>query len=116
MAGFGAYRDAVDIDQETSVPGEPVPDYSGAPLYADVPCDIRVISGDETYRGRQLEAHINAVVEMHALPGILPSMRLSVTAGHMVGRTLNIQHVRPVDLERGRLPKVELYCREVASV
>lgn len=116
MAGFGAYRDMVDVQQDSSSDGTATPDYSGTPLYQDVPCNVHVISGDETYRGRQLEAHINAVVEMHLLPNITPSMRLSVVAGHMNGRTLNVAYVRPVDMERGRIPKLELYCRELTSV
>lgn len=112
----GRFRDMVNVQQDSSAAGNPVEDFSGTALYESVPCDIRVISGDETYRGRQLEAHISAVVEMQYLENITPKMRLSVTGGIMNGRTLNIVEVRPVDLDRGRAPKLELYCRELTSV
>lgn len=112
----GRFRDVVDIQQDGSAEGSPTPSYSGAPLYESVPCKIKPISGDESYRGRQLEAHLSAVVEMQYLEGVLPTMRLYVRAGIMAGRTLNIVHVRPLDLDRGRAPKLELYCRELVAV
>lgn len=111
---FGQLRDIVDIQQDTSADGASAEDFSGDPLFADVPCKITLIGGDESYRGRQLEAHVSAVVEMHDLPGIKPTMRLDVTGGFCDGRVFNIQSVRPKDYD-GRVPMLELYCRELTD-
>ena len=113
----GRFRDMVTIQRDSSAAGSPQEDFTGAALYEHVPCDIKVISGDESYRGRQLEAHISAVVEMQYLENVTPKMRLSVEGGMMNGRTLNVVEVRPMDLDgKGRAPKLELYCRELTSV
>lgn len=112
----GQLRDMVDIQQDASADGDPSPDYTGTALYEDVPCNIQIVGGDETYRGRQLEAKTAAVVELHYMTGVLPNMRLYVTGGFLSGRTFNITNVRPKDLGPGKPKMLELYCREVQSL
>lgn len=109
------FRDLVNVQQDSSAAGNPVPDYSGSALYSDVACDITTVAGDETYRGRQLEAHVSHVVLMQYMPSVTPKMRLLVTGGILSGSVLNIVSVRPKDYD-GRAPKLELYCKELAVV
>lgn len=108
----GTYRDLITIEREVSADGEPVPDYSGGDLYTSVPCDIVTTGGDETYRGRQLEAHLSHVITMQYLPNITPRMRVTITGGTLAGRTIHIAYVRPIDVQNGMSRKLELYCRE----
>ena len=110
----GLYRDQVDIQQDSSAAGAPVPVYTGGAKYAKVPCDIVTVSGDETFRGKQLEAHLSHVVEMQYMPDVDATMRLSVTGGTLTGRTLEIVQVRPLDFN-GRMRKLQLYCLETPS-
>ena len=108
------FRDMVDIQQDQSADGSPQEDFSGTPFLARVPCEIKTISGDETFRGRQLTANTNHVVTMPHYPGIRTRMRL-LCRGRLDGRILNITDVRELDLdERGRRRLVELYCSEAS--
>lgn len=109
-----SYRDTVTIQQDSSTGGTAEPDYSGAALMSGVPCEIRTIGGDSTYRGRMLEARTTHVVEMQYLSGVTPTMRLSATGGIHSGRVMNIASVRVVE-RNGRARKLELYCEELAG-
>ena len=110
----GMYRDMVTIKVEDSADGNPQPEF-GTTLYADVPCQIEATSGNETYRGRQLEAHVDYVVTMHHIEEVKPDMRLEVLDGIYSGRLLNVSHVLP-QLFRGRALTMDLYCRELVVV
>lgn len=110
-----AYRDMVDIQRDTSADGNPIPEHVTA-LYRAVPCQITTTAGDETFRGRQLEARTSHVIECHYLRGILPSMRAVVRGGLYEGRTLNITAVKPLDQTRGQVAKLWLYCDELNEV
>lgn len=112
----GLMRDMVDIEKDVSADGTPIPDYSGADLWKSVPCDIVPTGGDETYKGRQLEARTAYVVTLQYIDGVLPNMRLRVTGGLYAGRLLNIANVRPIDVARGQTRKLELYCDEVVAL
>lgn len=105
------YRDTVTIERDSSPGGTEVPDYSGNPLIAGMPCRIQTISGDSTYRGRMLEAHTSHVVEMQWLDDVTPTCRLSVTGGIHAGALLNIVSTRPLE-GGGRARKLEIYCTE----
>ena len=108
------YRDMVNIQKDASAEGQLDPSYT-ATLYAKVPCKVVIVSGDETYRGRQLEPHLSHVVELFYMNGIKPDMRLKVIGGTTVGSTLNIAYVKVLDHD-GRKKKLELYCRELVAV
>ena len=108
----GKFRDMVDIERSSEASGDPVPDYSGVDLYKDVPCDITMVVGAETFRGRGIEATATHVVELQYLPNITPSMRLRVRHGINAGRILNIRAVRNVDQDNGRVQKLALDCAE----
>lgn len=106
-----AFNDRVNIEDDVAT-GD-----NNAEVFGDsvtgIPCTIVTVSGDETYRGRQLEPHISHVVEMRFRSGISAAMRLVAAGGIYNGRTLNIVSVRPV--RRSNVPYLELYCRELAS-
>ena len=105
------FRDRATIEQDSSAGDTAVPDYSGTPFLVDYPCRITTIGGDETYRGRMLEAHLTHVVEGHYYEGITPSMRLNVTGGRHTGNYLNIVYTKLVE-QPGLPPMWELQCRE----
>lgn len=107
----GLYRDLVNIKVEDSADGSPLPGYDTV-LYSYVPCQIEATSGNESFRGRQLEAHVDYVVTMHYLEDLKPNMRLEVQGGIYDGRLLNIANVLPQTF-RGRALTMDLYCREL---
>lgn len=112
IAKAGHLRELCDIWQEDGDTNTPQPTY-GTIFMRDVPCQISSVSGDESFRGRQLEAGVSYVVECHRLTGITPDMRLEVTGGAYSGRYLNIAHVRDMTAE-GVPWRMQLYCRELA--
>jgi head-tail adaptor len=62
-------------------------------------------------RGRQVEAHIQAVVRMRHRTTITSEMRLVVLSGPNSGKTLNIASVFTVDRRGlGAVPELELHC------
>lgn len=109
----GNLRELADIEDDAAPAGASDPSYSKI-KYQGVPCRVEIVSGDETYRGRQLESHLSHVVEMQRLPGIKPDMRLNMTGGNYAGRKLNIVYVRDLTGD-GPLQRQQLYCRELAA-
>ena len=110
----GTYRDLADIKTDASSEGASEAVYSGT-LMANVPCKIEATSGNETYRGRQLEAHVDYVVEMHNIPGLKPDMRLNIVGGQYAGSVLNVTHVLP-SVFRGRALTLDVYCKELVRL
>lgn len=109
-----SYRDIVDILPDSSTGDAPQPSYTTT-LYRDVPCEIRAVGGGERYRGRQIEAGIDYVVEMHALDQFTnPRAILYVKGGPFVGRTLNVTRILPSVFD-GRAPKMVIDCKELVS-
>jgi len=114
---IGQYRERVRIEQDNSAAGDPDPDYTGTPLAADVPCKIISVSGEETFRGRQLDPSVNYVVEMWQMDGVTPDMRVAVTSGGVyVGNTLDIRWVKQIPYSNGKPAQTWLYCTELVSV
>lgn len=107
------FPDRADIQQDSSADGEDE-DFSGEPFKKNVPGKLIDTAGDETFRGRQIEAHITSVYECRYFPGVVPTMRLKMTAGIFKGRIVNIQYVKVIR-EPGKLPKQWLYCKEKAD-
>ncbi len=110
----GRLRDRVTIQRDSSNPDSPEPDYTGAPLVTDWPCEIAAVKGYERWRGRQIEAHIDYVVTGRKLPGVKSSMRGTVTYGDFTGRILNIESERIVRGTQGI--RHELDCTELAEM
>lgn len=108
------YTDHVTIQQDSSTDDNPAADYTGAAFATDIPCRVLDVKGQETYRGNQLAAHSDYVVEMWQVEGVTPTMRLVVAGGVHDGKTLNIKHVR--DMHKDSQPaQTILFCRELDS-
>lgn len=112
MFKVGKLREVATIERDEADDGDQQPDYQT--WKQGVPCSIATVSGDETYRGRQLEAHLTHVVELHRIPGLEANMRLRVTGGHFAGRYLNIAYVRDL-IEDATPVRTQLYCRELET-
>jgi len=104
----------ITITPDSSAAGDNDPNYRGAAAVKNKTAWITAISGDETYRGRQLMANVDYVVETFKSIAVGPSDRVTVTAGLFSGRTLNIKQVRPRQ-EPGQPAMYELYCTERVS-
>lgn len=110
----GELRDRANIQQDTSDDDSPTAVWTGTPLRSHWPCKIQPTGGDETYRGRQLEAHIDYVVVGRFVYGVTAKMRLYVTSGRHKDKTLNIETTHE-KWDRENNPMLELYCTELAS-
>ena len=106
-----SYRDTIDIYQRSEADGEPIPTFTGSPLYRSVPCTINTTKGAEFFRGRQLEANTTHVVDARYLPSITTSMR-AVARGRLEGRRLNFRAIIPVDQKSGRPQVMWIDCEE----
>ena len=104
------FPDRIELSEDTSAAGAAEPSYTAR--FQWVPAHIRQISGDETYRGRQLEGHIDWVVSIRRLP-VDNTWRARVKTGVCLDRNLNIEWVRELMQENGKPPMQELLCTEV---
>ena len=115
MSERGTYRDRITWKQDNAAAGASDPSY-GATLASDVPCRIRPLTGQETFRGRQLQGQVDYVVEMAYYTSIGGSLVVSdrgtVTAGLYNGKNLHVAWINTLPMERGRPPISEVYCRE----
>jgi len=107
-------RDTITIQKDSSADGTLTPDYSSS-LVTGVPCAVTHVKGQETYRGRQLEALVDYVVETRYRSDITTLMRVSVTGGLYSGQTMNIVAVQPMQFSKGRPPMLMLLCRQVPA-
>lgn len=107
---YGYFRDRADIQPDTSAAGADAPEYTTS-FVEDWPCEIEHVSGNESLRGRQLEANVRYSAKGHWITGVKETMRLSVTAGIYAGRYLNIEAVEPV-VQNGRPVFLRLLCSE----
>lgn len=108
------FPDRADIEQDSRADGDQLPNYTGPAFKKSVPGRLISTGGDETFRGRQLEAHIQHVYECRYFPGVLPTMRLKLVAGLFKDRIVNIAYVKVIR-EKGTPPKQWLYCTELAA-
>lgn len=111
----GELRDRVDVEQPSEADGEPVPVFSGTDKLSDVPADVVMTGGSETFRGRGIEPTANHVVVTRYYAGVTPRMRLRIKHGTFAGRILNVVAVTPIDQDNGRSRYLQLDCREAVS-
>jgi head-tail adaptor len=111
MIRSGQFRDRVTIQTDASADGEPTASYTGT-HQTRWPCKITVISGQESFRGRQLESGIDYAIEGWHLAGLTADMRIYVTDGLFTGKTLNVQRVQHTAYDRGQPASTLIYCRE----
>lgn len=114
----GKYRDRVSIRRDTANAGDELPTYTE--VFRGVPCNIIHTSGDESFRGRQMEGRTDYVVEVPfdmALSGdLVPSSVLMVedSSGFVGGEILNIAHVQ-IKRKPGMPHEFWVYCRELTT-
>ena len=107
-------RDQITIQKDSSADGTLTADYSTT-LVENLPCHIEYVKGQESYRGRQLEALVDYVIETRHRSDVTTLMRVSVTAGMYRDQTFNIAAAKPVPFANGRPPMLWLLCKEVPS-
>lgn len=108
------HRERITIQTDTSTDDNPQPVYEGT-LVTNWPATVKSVGGGEIIRGRQIEPHINWVVECHwggAIKGVRQSMRVLVEAGEFIGRLLNIEKVLPEEVA-GQPHMLQLHCTEI---
>ena len=110
------YPDDVKVLQDSSNADEDTPSILAGTYLASWRCMIRAVGGDETYRGRQFEEHVDYVLEGPFTSGITAEMQIYVTSGRGIfdGRYINITNVRPKQ-EPGMMKMLEIYGTELAS-
>ena len=109
----GELKDRGHIQQDSSNDDNPTATWTGTPFFANWPCHVQAIGGDESYRGRQLEAHVDYVIKGRFIDGVQDEMRWYGVSGFHKGKTLNIDSVREIKDRGGR--RLELYCTELVS-
>lgn len=107
MFRVGQMRDRITVKVETTAQ-----DAAGQPIVTltnwlvDEPASFEPISGNETSRGRQVEAGIRAIFIVRYRSGYTPEMQISFD-----GQLYGIVHVHRVE---GKTRYLELHCRAVA--
>lgn len=96
-------RHRIDIQNDTSTASSESPIWSN--LHLNVPANVVPVTGDENFRGEQIEATVDAKFEMVYRDGITADMRfVKQNDTHTGGtRTYNIRRVIPKEGRRRRL-------------
>jgi len=114
MSARGQYLDSITWKRNAAAAGDPVPSYTST--LATMPCKITPTGGAETFRGKQLDANVDYVVEMDfsaAVGGVMNTTdQGTVAAGFFAGKILNVERISNLPLSQGRPPITEVYCRE----
>lgn len=110
------YPDTVRILSDASNADEDTPSILTGTHKDRWRCNIRAVGGDETYRGRQFEEHVDFVIEGPWISGVNAEMQIYVISGRTIfdGRYISINHVRPKQ-EPGKPRMLEIYGTELAS-
>lgn len=108
------FPDRADIQQDSSTDDNPSEEFTGTEFKKNVPGRVIDTGGDETYRGRQIEASITHVYECRYFSGVLPTMRLVMVGGIYKDRVFDIKFVKVIR-EQGKIPQQWLYCSELAE-
>lgn len=107
-------KDAVTIQTDTSNAGDEDPSYTAQKTA--IPCRITSITGQETWRGRQLEATVDYVVEFGTLrTDVDAQARLVVTGGVHNGVTMNVAYRQRVQQTMEQRAHIDAFCRELAN-
>ena len=103
------YPDIADIKKDAGPESADQAQMTGTHL-KEWRCLITAIGGDESWRGRGLEAHVDFVVEGLFVDGVKEAMQLAVVSGRGMfdGLTLKITSARPKWVSNSQ--RLELYC------
>ena len=80
-----------------------------------MPAHVTQISGDETWRGVQLEGHIDYVIQIRRVFNVDNTDRVLLDTGYWAGRVLNVEWVKDHPSRNGAPPMLELFCKEKAA-
>lgn len=109
MYRAGRLRHYCDFIEDTSADGSETPTFdTNNPTLANWPCNVYDVAGQETFRGRQLEATTTHVVDTRYSATITATMQI---VDHL-SRTLEIISITD---RSGRQRYLELHCAEVIS-
>lgn len=87
----GRYRHRATIRQDSSGAGSERPDFSGKPFAENVPGNLYDVSGQETFRGKQIDATTSHIFETRFYRGISKTMRLDVEGLELqIGKVLDM--------------------------
>ncbi len=103
----------ITIQQDSSTDADIAPIFTGNPFAQDVPARVLSVNGQETYRGQQLTAEVEFVVEMWHLADVTPEMRVIVDEGINSGKTLEVKYVKNREND-GHPQETWLFCSELA--
>lgn len=110
---MSAYRDRVRIEYRTDAASAESPTWATLARGSAVPCSIEAAAGGESMRGRQVEAHITAIVEMRKRTDLTPAMRLVVLTGPNKNKIFNLASVVILDRRgTGNPPRTVCHCIE----
>lgn len=103
----GKMRESIDIMSAATDESSGQPERIWSKLYEKQPASWQPTSGGETVNGRQVEAGINAVFTLHAVPGLDTEQRV---VHRQRGKTYGIAYVHPVE---GGNRFVDLHCKTI---
>ena len=102
----GKFRHRATIRQDSAGAGAEKPDFTGDPLYDSLPGNLYDVGGQETFRGKQIDANTSHIFETRYYAGILPTMRLDTDDLQLqIGKVLDIT---------GRKRYLQIHCSGVS--
>ena len=104
------YPFTANIQEDTSDAGERLEEFTAT--VTGMPVNVTPISGQASWRGRQLESVADYVVETPYRSGVDPRKRIALAGGIYNGINLNIKFIHPVH-KPGMMPVLELFCTEL---
>ena len=101
-------RHRIKLIADQAPDGTVDPDYTGTPFMTGIPCLISDVRGMEKYRGRQIEATTDVVIELRYLDNVLPNMVA-------VNELTNVQYLIKATPADPYQRKMSLHCTEVKA-
>jgi SPP1 family predicted phage head-tail adaptor len=104
----GSFRDRIDVQAPQKKPddaGQIVTTWASIPGFESEPCNYEYTAGNESIRGRQVEAGVTAIFTVRFREGYSVEHRIKYN-----GDDYGIIHVRPV---QGGKRYLEIYCKTI---
>ena len=107
-----ALKDLVTIKPNSATANDPDPDYTGSATVEELLAEVSPVHGQEKFRGKQIQADIEWIVEVRYREDLNATDRVDVVGGPYNGRILNIESLVPVRREAEPM-MLELHCKEL---
>ena len=104
-------RDRITIYSNAATDGDPIESFT-TKVVADVPAAIENISGNERYRGGQLEGHLDWRVEIRKgnhISSLSPTYRVVVDIGDFAGQIIDIKYIKTKRSKDGSPPEWHIF-------